>query len=120
MKPGKYAPKVLTDQTIEGWQKCCLQVLDSSPISTDDEVIWHSTVELVTGRTHQIRAQVANLDLPIIGDRLYGSQYSRQNPLITAHEIGLRSFQLEFSHKGKFFSYTLPTLAESRFGGPPR
>ena len=50
-------------------------------------------VELLTGRHHQIRCQLANLGCPIKGDLKYG--YSRSNP---DGSICLHSHCLEFIH----------------------
>jgi 23S rRNA pseudouridine1911/1915/1917 synthase len=49
-------------------------------------------IRLLTGRKHQIRAQLAHLNLPIIGDRKYGS------PVAWDHTIGLHCFLNEVEH----------------------
>lgn len=51
-------------------------------------------ISLLTGRYHQIRVQFASRDLPIVGDRKYGSSVSLQLP----HTIALHHAQLEIPH----------------------
>jgi len=49
-------------------------------------------VELLTGRSHQIRVQFAAIGHPLVGDQKYGKQ-------IKEHvQIALWSYQLEFNH----------------------
>jgi 23S rRNA pseudouridine1911/1915/1917 synthase len=48
-------------------------------------------INLITGRYHQIRAQMAFHNHPILGDKKYGSKKSRKN-------IALESYFLEFLH----------------------
>ena len=48
-------------------------------------------IELVTGRTHQIRAQFSSRGLPLVGDRKYGSQEDDC-------EIALWSHRIAFNH----------------------
>jgi 23S rRNA pseudouridine1911/1915/1917 synthase len=50
-------------------------------------------VELVTGRFHQIRAQLANIGCPVMGDVKYGARRSNKD-----RSIGLHSWKLEFIH----------------------
>jgi len=50
-------------------------------------------VDLITGRFHQIRAQLATVGLPIKGDLKYGSKRPNLD-----RSIGLLSYQLEFVH----------------------
>ena len=50
-------------------------------------------IELLTGRYHQIRSQLAHIGCPIRGDAKYG--YRRRNP---DRSIDLHAWQLQFDH----------------------
>lgn len=69
MEPGEKIPKRLSESKKE-WDICKLNVLSSEPVERG----FQNTVELLTGRTHQIRAQMSFLGVPILGDKLYGSK----------------------------------------------
>ncbi len=61
-------------------------------------------VELITGRTHQIRSQLAHVGCPIIGDDKYGDrEFNRQ---LKCRRIRLRSYKLELTYGGKTLSVT--------------
>ncbi len=55
----------------------------------------HSLVEIypITGRRHQIRAQLALIGCPLLGDVKYGSTLR-----LPHHRIALHAFKLEFKH----------------------
>lgn len=55
------------------------------------EMLTRVRIQLVTGRTHQIRAQFSSRDLPLVGDR----KYSLNNDEC---EIALWSYRLAFKH----------------------
>lgn len=52
-------------------------------------------LDLITGRTHQIRVHLASIDHPVAGDPIYGSGRSRRGPDGLAR-LFLHSWQLEF------------------------
>ena len=52
-------------------------------------------VRLKTGRTHQIRAQMAHNGYPVVGDQKYGQKDERSK------DIALQSFKLTFEHPVK-------------------
>lgn len=58
----------------------------------------HLEVELITGKTHQIRAHLSSLGHPIIGDFKYGNQNINQN-LKKAYQL---SFQLLHAYRVEF------------------
>lgn len=69
--------------------------------STDD--MTKVAIRLITGRTHQIRAQFSSRELPLVGDRKYST---REDPC----EIALWSHRLSFRHPttGEPMTFELP------------
>ena len=57
----------------------------------DDKPISLLRIRLLTGRTHQIRVQLASRKMPLVGDRRYGSH-------IASEHIQLCSSELSFIH----------------------
>lgn len=64
------------------------------------------SVKLITGRSHQIRAQFSSRGLPLVGDGRYGSRYREA-------ELALWSARLAFIHPftGKSFEISSPPPA---------
>lgn len=56
-------------------------------------------IRIFTGRTHQIRAQLASIKHPIIGDLLYGGKLMKKinNSLNISHQF-LHAGEIEFKH----------------------
>lgn len=54
------------------------------------------SLQLETGRTHQIRVHMKHIGHPLIGDGIYGNQESQENKLIERQ--ALHSYSLEFIH----------------------
>ncbi len=62
-------------------------VLDYNIEKTDDVFKWH--IHLHTGKYHQIRAQLASIGYPILGDLLYGSENEFKENAIALSAIKL-------------------------------
>jgi 23S rRNA pseudouridine1911/1915/1917 synthase len=101
MKVSVKAPKevvslesVLPDQK---YDECLSKILSSKILN---EKIFELEIELVTGRTHQIRAQLACEGMPLLGDEMYGGQKSEI--------FGLHASTLEFRCplSGEQFSFS--------------
>lgn len=87
-----WGPRLLAGKSSLGWKKCLLKVIDCNEVFSASAHAWCSeqlkcdatragpsvpatlhevTIRLVTGRSHQIRAQLSALDCPLVGDTLY-------------------------------------------------
>jgi tRNA pseudouridine32 synthase/23S rRNA pseudouridine746 synthase len=52
------------------------KIISAEPLENNKSIL---TIEIETGRKHQIRKHLAGLNYPIVGDRLYGSEQSAEN-----------------------------------------
>lgn len=77
----------VVDQPAKGVQEA---ILDYRVLATDGELT-KVAIQLITGRTHQIRAQFSGRNLPLVGDRKYSL-------LEDDCEIALWSHKLKFFH----------------------
>lgn len=71
-------------------------------------------VELLTGRTHQIRVHVADIGFPIVGDATYGNPKTNREYL---EKTGLKrqwlhAYHLEFELFGTCYSFKAPLKAD--------
>lgn len=112
--------KVIVSQT---------ETKDSLPIETEYEPIWTNEkctlleVHLITGRTHQIRAHLASICHPIIGDYKYGNRkindvykqkYKLESQLLHAYRLELPELAGNFENISlKQFTAHLPKLFET-------
>lgn len=116
------APAKLED-TLENWirkeKKKALIVTENTPFSEkailkynckafDEKFIWDIT--LLTGKYHQIRAQLSNLNCPIIGDELYGSKVDYK-----PNTIALQAYKLVIQHPETNKEIVFETQKESNF-----
>lgn len=91
----------------------------------DDKTYALYDIHLLTGRHHQIRVQMANSNLPLLGDRKYGSETSNElSTKLNVKNVALCAYKLEFIHpttkkktefkirpEGKIFQQFLPELS---------
>ena len=86
--PSKQKAFIKEQETSPGakWKRA---VLEYEVIGTGDNYLY-LTVNLLTGRTHQIRAQLASKGMHIKGDVKYGARRSDTLPGIRLHAAALR------------------------------
>lgn len=104
LNPLSKTPKEISDQNQEGWLDCRLQVkhLDRSGTCLE--------IDLETGRTHQIRAQLAFLGAPICGDQSYGSKIILEKDKKFIHErIALECYYLSFTLRSRTLGISRPS-----------
>lgn len=88
MRPINMAPRLISEDFSKGWHLCQLEVLDCKKVAWPNSVTeekycvedcgwplkefaYECKINLLTGRTHQIRAQLAACGAPIVGDSMY-------------------------------------------------
>lgn len=97
MEPSPRAPKNVSEEPQAHWQECKLQLFDIQTLAEVSEQEVH--VELLTGRTHQIRAQLSALGAPICGDKMYGAPQKYDLERIDLEAESLKFLDFEFTLK---------------------
>lgn len=80
----------------KGAKKAVLNYEVLDVFETDDGVFSYVLIELITGRHHQIRAQMASLGCGIWGDTKYNPMFFKTKKKFT--QIGLYSSRIELNH----------------------
>ena len=80
----------------KGAKKAVLNYEVLDVFETDDGVFSYVLIELITGRHHQIRAQMSNLGCGIWGDTKYNPLFAKTKKKYT--QIGLYSSRIELEH----------------------
>lgn len=118
MQPHPRAPKILSAtygdiEKKERWKQCDLEIFESENLnntlfsktyhtSPSPERLNYYRLQLHTGRTHQIRAQLSFASNPILGDTLYGG-IKNTNPEFEKYT--LRCCELKFQIQGTLFQW---------------
>lgn len=89
MEPSPRAPKKVVREPQENWQECLLEILSVEARENDHSEL---RIKLITGRTHQIRAQLGCEGHPIVGDFVYGAK-----KIWSEEKIELEACELEFT-----------------------
>lgn len=86
--------KVVNKNT-QGSKEAILNYKKIKQLEIENQQLSLIEVELVTGRHHQIRVQLANANLPIYNDTKYNQEYLRKKGI---GEIGLFAYKIKFNH----------------------
>jgi 23S rRNA pseudouridine1911/1915/1917 synthase len=98
MEKSERAPKVVFDTDAPDRQICQLEIVEQTQI----EFGFLLKIKLLTGRTHQIRSQLAQVGSPIIGDCDYGSDIVFEDK-----RIALRCCEMVFKSPANNLSLNL-------------
>ncbi len=98
MEPSPRAPKKVSDVFHEEWDLCELKIEQQKKFS---EYSWIK-INLMTGRTHQIRSQMSFIQAAILGDEMYGSQITWAD-----NKIALRAQFIEFNWLDRIHQFEL-------------
>ncbi|WP_250277796.1 RluA family pseudouridine synthase [[Clostridium] colinum] len=104
----------IVNKNSSGAKEARLSYKKISQIEVDKNTYSLVDINLETGRHHQIRAQMANVNLPLYNDTKYNKNIKRK---VGNKNIGLFCYQMEFKHPitNKHLKYTIYPTNEEMF-----
>lgn len=96
LKDSKTNMSKVVDKDVSGAKEAVLNYEVLDVIETDQGVFSYVLIELITGRHHQIRVQMANAKAGIWGDTKYNSLFSKVKRVYK--QIGLYCTRMEIEH----------------------
>ncbi|MBD5105623.1 MAG: RluA family pseudouridine synthase, partial [Lachnospiraceae bacterium] len=116
LKDGKTNTSKVAAKEIKGAKKAVLFYKLAAVREQDGIAV--AEVELITGRHHQIRVQMAHAGMPLLGDLKYGDEASlEKSKRLQVKQVALCAYQLEFFHPktGKPLLFQVEPGKESAF-----
>lgn len=99
--------RIVTEKTKGAKKAVLFYELAAANLETKIAVV---KICLVTGRHHQIRVQMANAGMPLLGDVKYGTEASKEKSLLHhVKQTALCAYKLEFVHPktGKVMTFQI-------------
>lgn len=96
LKDGKTNTTKVVDKGVKGAKKAVLDYEVLDVMETDDGILTYVLIQLVTGRHHQIRVQMASRNAGIYGDTKYNSKFMKVKKKY--QQMALYSTRIEFEH----------------------
>lgn len=96
IKDGKTNTAKVSKKGVKGAKYAALQYEVLDEFETDQGILSYLLIELITGRHHQIRVQLASRGVGIYGDTKYNPQFQKQKKKYS--QIALFATRLEFEH----------------------
>lgn len=113
MEPSPRAPKKVSQIFTEGWDECELLIEEQKEYEVEGlNDIQSIRINLLTGRTHQIRAQLSEIGYPLLGDKMYGSHIIWGANKSTENQVALKSCSIEFTYLTQRHHFELPEAFE--------
>ncbi len=118
MEYSKRAPKKVSSLYHEAWDECELvierqidYILDEiSDVNNHEQIVQNFNlleINLLTGRTHQIRAQLSEAGSPLVGDQMYGSKLTWAKNKKAENQIALKSCFISLTYDSQFYEFEL-------------
>jgi 23S rRNA pseudouridine1911/1915/1917 synthase len=99
INPESRVPREHSFTAQPGWWECRLEVQEAAPLTRREQENGPGTfcsIRLITGKTHQIRAQLSALGAPIVGDKTYGSSKN-----YVPERLALECYSLSFTFRSR-------------------
>lgn len=97
-------------QSVEGAKKAILNYKLLQKVETKEGVLSLLQVQLETGRSHQIRVQMANMGCPLWGDQRYGFKVNKKGQQLALYAVKLRLIHPTKKESMQFICYP-PAIA---------